>query len=413
MNGSINDTSLNTPERRRGYVTFIILALLCILSICLNSLLIYCLVSNRKKTWARKAKQLLYLVLSDLFTGICLIPRTIFTRLDISVKTYEMCAILNYFVITPQVISFYHVLSLCVHRYMQIRKVQLPSQTDNYRYDIESCVIWIAAVLFCMPPFFFWGRHDEVLIECSFISQFGVSDRPAMIYALVVISLPCILTNVFYVAMVIKMIYTGRVNPVPVSQPNTICQQVTADANSTKLEQRRSRQTKTTPLLATQDHANIHENSVVLFSASHQRCNIVQQHSSHQSVAVDTGPTTVEEPQQPFNARHQQTATLEVALSTTARQVQPPLFVQKRNKRVVKGITLLLVAFNISILPLLLIPGMMLQGNGDGIPPQLQGLVFLNNVLNPIIYTFSFTNLRDEIKRTFRLAFSRLRGMTG
>ena len=346
MNGSINETSLHTPQRRRGY-TVIILAILCILSICFNSLLTYCLVSNRKKTWARKAKQLLYLVLSDLFAGIFLIPRTIFTRLDIS-KTYEMCAVLNYIAITPQVISFYHVLSLCVHRYTQIRKVHLPSQTDKYRYDIESCVIWIAAILFCAPLFFFWGRHDEVLIQCSFISQFGTSDRPAMIYALVLISLPCILTNAIYVAMVIKMIYTGRVHPVPVSQPNTVCQQVTADAVSTKLEQRCSRQTITTPLLATQGHTKIHEDAVVLFSASLQRCNIVQQHSSHQSFAVATGPTTVEDPQQPFNARHQETATLEVALSTTARQVQPPLFVQERNKRVVKYITLLLVAFNIS-----------------------------------------------------------------
>ena len=457
MDGSVNETSLNTPERRKGY-TGVILGIMCILSICLNSLLTYCLVLHRKKTWARKAKHLFYLVLSDLFAGIFLIPRAIFTRFEISLKTYEMCATLNYIVITPQVISFYHVLSLCMHRYVQIRKVHLPSLADKYRYGLESCVIWIAAVLVCTPPFFFWGQHDEVLTSCSFIDIFGASDRPAMIYKLVLICIPWILTNATYVAMVLKMMSTGRVNPATSLQSDNICQQFRENVATSKHEQPCPKQTTTTPLLATRDQNNIgqdasassqrctivtksasrhsdvvatdsriqeeprtherttrqnniHHDAVVQFSASSQRCNI-QQSSSHQSVANASDAKTQEEHQQPKNPIHQETATPGVAIPTAARQTQPSIFVQERNRRVVKGITLLLVAFNISIFPLVLIPCMMLYGNDDIIPPQLQGFVFLNNVLNPIIYTFTFTQLREEVKRTLRLAFSRLRNMT-
>ena len=458
MNESINDTLLHTPERRRTN-TYIILALLCVLSVCLNSLVTYCLVSNRKKTWARKAKQLFYLVLSDFFSGICLIPRTIFATLDISLKTYEVCAVLNYIVFTPQVISFYHVLSLCIHRFMQIRTVHLPSLADKYRYGLESCVIWIASVLVCTPPFFFWGQHDEVLTNCSFISIFGASDKPAMIYILVLLCIPWILINATYVAIVRKMMSSGRVNPATSLQSDNICQQFRENVATSKQEQPCPKQTNTTPLLATRDQNNIgqdasassqrctivnksaprhsdvvatdsriqeeprthertttrqnniHHDAVVQFSASSQRCNI-QQSSSHQSVANASDAKMQEEHQQPKNPIHQNTATPGVVTSTAARQTQPAKIVQERNKRVVKGITLLLLAFNISIFPLVLIPCMMLYGNDDIIPPQIQGFVFLNNVLNPIIYTFTFTQLREEVKRTLRLAFSRLRNMT-
>ena len=295
MTERINATSLRTSELRGGY-TFIFLALLCILSICFNSLLTYCLVSNRKKTWVRKAKQLFYLVLSDLFAGIFLIPRTIFTRLDIPVKTYEMCAVFNYIVITTQVISFYHVLSLCVHRFMLIRKAHLPSQTDKCGYCLESCVIWIASVLACTPPFLFWGRHGDELTNCSFILTFGASDRPAIIYILVLFFLPWILTNAIYVAMVIKVMSTVHVQPATVMQLDIACQQASTAFLSKEKEQLRSRQTETTTLFATKNHDNEHQDAVVHFTASSQRCTIVKQRTSHQSRDVAACSTALEEP---------------------------------------------------------------------------------------------------------------------
>ena len=194
-------------------ITFIIFALLCILSICFNSLLTYFPVKHRKQAWARKAKQLFYLVLSDLLCSIIMIPRAIFVQLNIPQKTYEMCAILNFTVVTTQIISFYQVLSLCIHRYMVIRKVHLQSGNDKYRYGIESCVIWIVVILLCVPPYYFWGRHGDVLVGCSFIHLFKPSDRPPWVYILVSLCIPWILTNAVYVTIVFKLWATGRVQP--------------------------------------------------------------------------------------------------------------------------------------------------------------------------------------------------------
>ena len=528
MNGRFNnDTSLHTPERQRAN-TVIILAVLYRLSICCNSLVIYCLVSNRKKTWARKAKQLFYLVLSDLLAGIFQIPRIIFMILNIihyTVKTYAVCAGLNYIVIIPQLVSWYHVMLLCVHRYIQIRRVQLPSQVDKYRYGLESCLIWIATVLACAPPIVFWGRHDEVLISCRFMLLFAATDRPAIIYMLVVVGLPWILTNVTYVAMVIKLISTGRVKPIPVLQSGSISQKTTENVASTKQEQPCAHQNTPTPLSAANDHPgdnkHVHQDTETQFSAPViQLCNIGQQSTSQPSVGA-AGSTTLEEPhthkrsttrhsatiyhyqnskyldapenrfvssaqqpyyheraettfnhsltsaqhpynrghdesanvslltaQQPYNRGHEVTKNKSLATAqqpynsgreviameslTIAQQpfnhgheettdhsqqpynrgVQHSIFVRERNKTVVKAIAVLLLAFNVSNLPLIIIPYMMLFGKNDDIPIQLQALVFLNNVLNPIIYTFAFNQLREEVKRLLRLAFSRLRNNT-
>ena len=241
----------------------IILAVLCILSVCYNSLLTYCLVANRKREWARKAKQLFYLVLSDLFASIVLIPRTIFSQLNISRRTYEMCAPLNFTLVTTQTVAFYHVFSMCIHRYLHILRAHLPSSADKYRYDLESFIIWIALMLICTPPFFCWGRQFEVLTGCGFKDLYGPSDRPAMAYMLVVLCVPLFLTNAVYVTMVLKMIYTGRVQPTSgfPSHCENIGEQTTANRRteivSTRWEKPCSHQSTKIAISVTKDtHVN-------------------------------------------------------------------------------------------------------------------------------------------------------------
>ena len=154
MNQTINGTNstllLTSEEQKKIYGIHNSIP-----SICYNLVLTYCLVANRKKEWAKKTKQLFSLVLSDLFASIVMIPQTIFTKLNVE-RTYELCAAFNFSVATTQTISCHHILSLCIHRWVQIRRVHLPSNTDTYRYNLESCVIWISLVLISMPPYYFW-----------------------------------------------------------------------------------------------------------------------------------------------------------------------------------------------------------------------------------------------------------------
>ena len=496
MNGSFrtfNDSSLRTSERPGGSYTSITLSILSVFSICFNSLVTYCLLVNRKKAWARKAKQLFYLVLSDLFAGTILIPRTILSALDISLRTYDVCTATSYIVTSSQVISVNHVMSLCIHRYLQIRKALLPSQIDTYRYGIESGVIWIASLLLSAPPFIFWGRHGEMFAHCALMAIFGESNRPAMIYLLVLFGLPWILTNTIYVATVLKVRSTGQVHPAPVLRADTVANeeqpcssQIQPDAQlatriSASLEGRRCdnvpqsvapvvgsttqdeprlrknrmtlychhkgnipdgaanqfpasnkqcdvvRQSTSTHLIAVSSgpnplekphvpepitppfphQNNINKDATILFSASNQCCTIVQQNKSSQSNGL-AADLNVQESHQPYNQRGKKSASSisKVAQSSATVQGNPSVIVRARNRRVVKAIAILLLAFNISISPLIVIPCMILYGKIDAIPKQLQGLAILNNVVNPIIYTFAFTQLRDEVKRTLQRPFS-------
>ena len=514
MNGSINgtnSTSLLTSKRHTGY-TYIILALLCVLSIFLNSLLTYCLVTNRKQTWAKKAKQLFYLVLSDLLVSIFSIPQTIFTQLPISRKTYEMCAILNFTVVSTQIISYCHVLSLCIHRFIMIRKVHLPFNVDKFRYGTEGFIIWVTVIVACVPPYVIWGRHGEVLIDCRFGYLFKPSDRPAIVYILVLLCIPWILTNIIYVTMVLRMMSTGRVQPASgihseshkLGHQDTVNQPVAHTSATQKQSSNLSHQdTANQPSALASATVEVCYNSSYKdtakqsFAPAQPAYNLSHQDTAKQPVALDEAPqeqpyslshqNTANQPvapaqqpyklsqhdttnkpvapvaapqgqpyshiyrgtanqsvapapapqEQPYSHIYQDTATQTVGLAnvsqehpnsiiyqvkanqsvvlSTVMQKQPSgpqaIFTRLRNRRMMKAIAFLLVAFNISILPLILIPSMMLHGDDDSLPVEFQGLVFLNNIFNPLIYTLAFTRLRDEVKRVLRRGLSRLRNI--
>ena len=455
MNGTIidtNSTSFLTPERKPTN-TGIILVLLCTVSVCFNSVLIYCIVTNRKRAWTKKAKQLFYLVLSDLLVSIFMIPRTIFTQLPIPRKTYEICAALNFTVVTTQTISYYHVLSLCIHRYLMIRKVHLPSHVDSHLYGMESLVIWVTMIMTSVPPYVIWGRHGTVFTHCRFWFLFGLSDRPAVVYMLVLLCVPWILTNSIYVAMALKMLSTGRVQPVAsthiesynLSQRDTAKTKTVVTASATEeqpsgpqgsynLSQRDTANQPVATALAIQEQPSGPHGSYNLSqrdtanqpvatalaiqqqpSGPQRSYNLSQRDTANQTVA--TALATQEQPSGPqgsYNLSQHDTANQTVATaSATQEQLSGPqaMSIRIRNRRVIKSIGYLLIAFNISILPLILIPSMMLRGAEDLLPGEIQALIFLNNISNPIIYTFAFPQLRDEVKRLLRRGLSRLQNI--
>ena len=323
LNGLSNDTNstfILTSQRRHGYSA--VLSVICVFSICFNSLLIYCIVTNRRQVWAKKAKQLFYLILSDLLVGVILIPRQLFDKLSSNQSTYEICALQSFVVISTQTISYYQVLALCVHRFITIQKLHLPGQVDTYRYGVESLLIWITVIVLCVPPYVFWGRHGDVLITCQLNHLFGQSDRGAVVYILILLCIPWSLTNAIYVAIVLSMTTTRRVHPGTTTQGESF--------------------------------------------------NLANQNTTHQQDASSASDFRTSE------------------------------------RRLIKVIGLLLIAFNVSILPAILFFGMLLQGKVGSLPTEILALCFLNNICNPIIYTFSFAHLRDEMKRVLQLVLSGL-----
>lgn len=204
--GEFSNGSSNSLVSEKGAIsTSIVLGVFCVFAILFNSLLIYCIVVNRKEAWAKQSNQIFYLILSDLVVGLILVPRTIFTLLYLPQKTYQFCAVLNYILVSSQTVSYYHIFAVCFHRYRMVRKMHRPFDKDAYRYSIESAFIWIIVLVACVPPYVFWGRHGEILRICRLDHLFRPSDNMALIYLLILQFIPWVLTNIIYLTISRKM----------------------------------------------------------------------------------------------------------------------------------------------------------------------------------------------------------------
>ena len=225
-----------------------------------------------------------------------------------------------------------------------------------------------------VPPFVIWGRHGEVLIDCRFFNLFGRSDTAAVVYILVLLCVPWILTNGIYLPMILRMMSTARIQ--------------TSVAHGAA--------------------------GLRVAGTNGESFNLDNQGTTNQPAAPALGDQiTTTQPTVPACANQVTTNEPIAQASATQKQLSGPQinFTRERNKRVIKTVCYLLIAFNISILPLVLVPSMMLNGKQDSLPQQIQPLIFLNNICNPLVYTFSFIHLRDEVKRVLRRGVSRIQAV--
>ena len=195
---------------------FLIVCPVCLFLVFSNPLLIYILISNRKKTWVRRTNHLFYLILCDLIVGVILILTIVVRLLRLPKKPYSFCAILSYTQLSSQVVSYYHMLAVCIHRFLKMRKIDLPYGNDNYRYGVESLLIWIVVLLAFVPPYAIPERRDG-LPFCRYDVIFGPSDKIAIVYILTLCGIPCLLTNAIYGAVLCRM--KTRLNAVRPANP--------------------------------------------------------------------------------------------------------------------------------------------------------------------------------------------------
>lgn len=186
-------------------ISSLFLCLCCIVTVFFNLTLFICVLKNRRKAWFRNANQLIYLILSDLIVGVILAPRTALNFLDTGPQPYGTCAAWSYILVSSSAVSYYHILAVCIHRYRMVRNIHKPFVTDNYKYSIESFVIWMTVILIFVPPYVLWGRHGEYILECRLELLFGPSGKRGVVYILVLFFIPWIGTNVIYLIFTIKV----------------------------------------------------------------------------------------------------------------------------------------------------------------------------------------------------------------
>ena len=131
-----------------------------------------------------------------------------------STKPYWQCALLYYTAISTQSVSFYHMLSVCIHRFRKLKKIDLPFGNDKYRYGVESAIIWISVLLMSVIPFVILDGKDDTP-ACSIDVLFELSDGIFFtIYFLALCGVPCLLTNMLYCGVLCRMkIRINQVQP--------------------------------------------------------------------------------------------------------------------------------------------------------------------------------------------------------
>ena len=193
----LNDSPSPVLTQFRSVLLSVIVSMFTLFIIISNAMLIYCIQRNRKMTWAKQTRQTFHLIVCDLIVGILLVPVFI-SQLIVQQKGYVFCAVITFTSMSSQAVSYYHMLAVCIHRYRMVKKIHLQSWNDRYKYGVESCVIWTTVLLASVPPCVVWGRRDVVLETCRIDLLFGPSDKPAIIYFLLLYCLPWVLTNVIY-----------------------------------------------------------------------------------------------------------------------------------------------------------------------------------------------------------------------
>ena len=214
FNWIINDNNISTTQPMEqneddhltyGY-GFLLLIPVCLFLVITNLFLICIIISNRKKAWAKRTHHIFYLIVFDLIVGFSLVLSILVRLLGLPTKKpYWFCAILSYIQVSPQAVSFYHILAVCIHRFRKLRKIDPPNGIDKYRYGVESFLIWIFVHLACVPPYATAERRDDYISHCRIEFIFGQSNKFTVVYFLTLCFLPCVLANIIYAAVIVGM----------------------------------------------------------------------------------------------------------------------------------------------------------------------------------------------------------------
>ena len=101
-----------------------------------------------------------YLIICDLVAALNLFWSVL---LRFRNTPYWLCAIKTFLSSSAQIVSYYHMLAVCIHRFRKLRKIDLPrGNNDKYRYGIESLFIWIVVLLLSLPPFVTSARNEDL-----------------------------------------------------------------------------------------------------------------------------------------------------------------------------------------------------------------------------------------------------------
>ena len=189
-----------------------------------NIFVLICFVKHRKiMNQSTFTIQILTLSFNDLMAGISTLP--VYITSFTPEITYEYCMFRFVLILSAQVVVLFHILGICVYRFLVVCQATspLPRRNQGRLIVIYVLVIWIVILIILTSAFLIWGKYRHVLSICSLNEMFQENYKTMVICSIVLFIVPAVFTNVMYLAMILRLCFIARkitpVNSYNISAP--------------------------------------------------------------------------------------------------------------------------------------------------------------------------------------------------
>ena len=192
-----------------------------------NIFVLVCFVKHRKLMHKNTFTiQILTLSFNDLMAGISTLP--VYITTFTTEITYEFCMFRFVLILSAQVVVLFHILGICVYRFLVVCQATspLPRRNQGRLIVIYVLVIWIVILSLFSSAFSIWGKYRHELSICSLNEMFQENYKTMVVYSIALFTVPTVFTNVIYFAMILRLCFIARkISPVNSNSYNNMAPQ--------------------------------------------------------------------------------------------------------------------------------------------------------------------------------------------
>ena len=230
--------SFNAPiDTEKASIALIIsVYFVCCWVLVTNSLVLMCVVFNRRAVKTFINLQILSLSITDFLEGLSFIPVVMMFQNPAALLTFWSCAVFLYSYLTAQFASILHALSICIYRLLTLMRRRGNSEISPFgmykKLFIQVAALWVGCLVFVLIVFVSFGKYrDSNIRTCSLDELFQQNYSFSITILNTMRVIPHVTTNVIYVYILIllskiwKRVNVIRQEPVtatgPTSGPDT------------------------------------------------------------------------------------------------------------------------------------------------------------------------------------------------
>ena len=154
--------------------------------------------------------QILTLSFSDCLVGLSTLP--VYVTSFSSMASYELCVFQFVIFISAQEVALCHIFGICLTRLFVVCNLTSRAKMSQKTGLITLYLIisWIVSLGIFATPFGVWGKYRQELCICSLNEMFQDNYKVYTTFSISFYIVPTLLTNVFYVAVLVKIRISSR-----------------------------------------------------------------------------------------------------------------------------------------------------------------------------------------------------------